>query len=58
MNCDATDILATHFDFSGVQSRTERQAELPGSGDECQRAMDRAPRSIEGCQNPIAGILD
>jgi hypothetical protein len=58
VDCDATDIAAPDFDFSGMQTRAQGQANLFGCGRKCQRATYRATGSIEGGENAVTGILD
>jgi hypothetical protein len=41
-----------------MEPRSHRQAHARCRGFECQRAPDRAPRSVKGGENPVTGRFD
>ena len=51
-------IAAPDLDFSSMQTRTQRQANLFGCGRKCQRATYGATGSIEGSENAVTSVLD
>src|SRR5208337_2330465 len=50
---DAADVPAPEFDFAGMETGAQGQADLLGGRPERQRASDRAPRPIEGRENAV-----
>jgi hypothetical protein len=54
----SADVVASDFDFAGMEAGARRQANLFRRRAKSQRAANCAARSIKRRQNPIAGRLD
>jgi hypothetical protein len=55
MDSDPGDVVFPVLDFAGVQSRANLNSQRSQRVRECTRAANRAPRTVEGCQDPVAG---
>ena len=58
MHGDAADVPIPDFDFAGVKTRANRQADLFCGRSESESTTDGAGRSVESGKNAVTGGLD
>jgi hypothetical protein len=58
MYCDTPELFADHLALSSVNARANVNAEFPDRVYNCLAAADRTRRTIERCQEAVAGRID